>query len=169
MTLYEIDRAIQALLDEGFNYTIDEETGEVFFDDKSAELEQLTFERGAKLEAVALYIKNLDALAETIKAEEKALKERREAREKKAENLRKYLAQSMAAAGETGLETAKVRVAFHKSEAVIVDEEKLDKAFIKETIKTTYAPDKTAIKKAIKAGQQVTGAYIEERKKVQIQ
>ena len=93
MTLYEIDNAIQALLDEGFNYTVDEETGEVIFDDRSAELEQLQIDRA----------------------------------------------------------------------------EKLDKAFIKETIKTTYAPDKVAIKKAIKDGQEVTGAYIEERKAVQIQ
>lgn len=169
MTLYEIDNAIQALLDEGFNYTVDEETGEVIFDDRSAELEQLQIDRAEKLEAVALYIKNLEALAEDIKAEEKALKERREAREKKADNLRKYLGSSLMAANEEGFETAKVRVSFHKSSAVIVDEEKLDKAFIKETIKTTYAPDKTAIKKAINAGQTVTGAYIEKRKAVQIQ
>lgn len=169
MTLYDIDKAIQTLLDEGFNYTVDEETGEITFDDRSAELEQLQINRAEKLEAVALYIKNLDALAEDIKAEEKALKERREAREKKAENLRKYLGNSLTAANEEGFETAKVRVSFRKSQAVIVDEEKLDKAFIKETIKTTYAPDKTAIKKAIKEGQEVTGAYIEDRKAVQIQ
>ena len=169
MTLYEIDKAIEALLDEGFDYTVDEETGEVIFDDRSAELEQLQISRAEKLEAVALYIKNLDALAEDIKAEEKALKERREAREKKAENLRKYLGNSLTAANEAGFETAKVSVSFHKSQAVIVDEKKLDKAFIKETVKTTYAPDKIAIKKAIKAGQEVTGAYIEERKAVKIQ
>ena len=169
MNLYQIDRAIEELLDAGFNYTVDEETGEVTFDDRSAELEQLQIDRAEKLEAVALYIKSLDALAADIKAEEKALKERREAREKKAENLRQYLANSLTAANEAGFETAKVKVAFRKSEAVIVDEEKLDKAFIRETIKTTYAPDKTAIKKAIKAGQEVTGAYIEERKAVKIQ
>lgn len=169
MTLYEIDKAIRDLLDAGFNYTVDEETGEVIFDDRSAELEQLQIDRAVKLEAVALYIKNLDALAADIKAEETRLKERREAREKKAEKLRAYLAQSLTAANEGGFETAKVSVTFRKSTAVIVDEEKLDKAFIKETIKTTYAPDKTAIRNAIKAGQTVTGAYIEERKAVKIQ
>lgn len=169
MTLYEIDKAILTLLDEGFNYTVDEETGEVTFDDRSAELEQLQIDRAEKLEAVALYIKTLDALAEDIKAEEMALKKRREAREKKADNLRQYLGNSLTTANEEGFETAKVRVSFRKSQAVIVDEEKLDKAFIKETVKTTYAPDKTAIKKAIKEGQEVAGAYIEERKAVQIQ
>lgn len=167
MNLYQIDRAIEELLEASFNFTVDEETGEVTFEDRSAEIEELQIERAKKLEAVALYIKNLDALAEDIKAEEKALAERRKAKEKKAEYLRQYLGNSLTVANEPGFETAKVKVAFRKSEAVIVDEEKLDKAFIKETIKT--APDKTAIKKAIKAGQEVTGAYIEERKAVKIQ
>ena len=169
MTLYEIDRAIQDLLDEGFNYTIDEETGELIYDDRSAELEQLQMDRAAKLEAVALYIKNLDALAADIKAEEKALEERRKAREKKADNLRRYLGESLTAAQEGGFETGKVRVSFTKSSAVIVDEALLDKAFIKEKVETTYSPDKKAIRAAIKAGQEVAGAYIEESKAVKIQ
>ncbi len=169
MNLYQIDKAIEELLEKSFNFTVDEETGEVTFEDHSAEVEALQIERAKKLEAVALYIKNLDALTEDIKAEEKALAERRKAKEKKAEYLRQYLGNSLIAANEPGFETAKCKVAFRKSEAVIVDEEKLDKAFIKETIKTEYKPDKTAIKKAIKAGQEVTGAYIEERKAVKIQ
>lgn len=169
MNLYQIDKAIENLLNEGFNYTVDEETGEVTFDDRSAELEQLQIDRAEKLEAVALYIKNLEALAADIKAEEKALKDRREAREKKAEDLRQYLGNSLTAANEAGFETAKVRVSFSKSSAVVVDEEKLDKAFIREKITTEYSPDKKAIKAAIKAGETVTGAYIEERKKVKIQ
>lgn len=169
MTLYKIDRAIQDLLDAGFNYTIDEETGELIYDDRSAELEQLQMERAEKLEAVALYIKNLVALAADIKAEEDALEARRKAHEKKAENLRRYLGNSLTAAQEEGFETAKVQVSFTKSSAVIVDEDLLDKAFIKEKVKTEYSPDKTAIRKAIKAGQTVAGAYIEERKKVKIQ
>ena len=169
MTLYKIDRAIQDLLDAGFNYTIDEETGELIYDDRSAELEQLQMERAEKLEAVALYIKNLVALAADIKAEEDALEARRKTHEKKAENLRRYLGNSLTAAQEEGFETAKVQVSFTKSSAVIVDEDLLDKAFIKEKVKTEYSPDKTAIRKAIKAGQTVAGAYIEERKKVKIQ
>ena len=169
MPLYEIDSAILARLEEGFNYTVDEETGEVFFDDRTAALEQLQIDRAEKMEAVALYIKSLDALAADIKAEEDSLKERRKAREKKAESLRKYLGNSLTAAGEAGFETAKVRVSFQKSSAVIVDEALLDKAFIKEKVTTEYSPDKAAIRKAIKEGQTVAGAYIEERKAVKIQ
>jgi hypothetical protein len=169
LSLYQIDKAIQDLLDAGFNYTVDEETGELIYDDRSAELEQLQMDRASKLEAVALYIKNLVALAEDIKAEEKALEERRKAHEKKAENLRRYLGNSLTAAQEEGFETAKVQVSFSKSSAVIANMDLLDKAFIKESVKTEYSPDKKAIRAAIKAGQAVPGAYIEERKKVKIQ
>ena len=169
MNLYQIDRAIEELLEASFNFTVDEETGEVTFEDHSAEVEALQIERAKKLENVALYIKNLDDLIDDIKAEEKAMAERRKAKEKKVEYLRQYLGNSLITANEPGFETAKVKVSFSKSSAVIVDEEKLDKAFVKETIKTTYAPDKKAIKAAIKAGETVTGAYIEERKAVKIQ
>lgn len=169
LSLYKIDKAIQDLLDEGFNCTIDEETGELIYDDRSAELEQLQMDRAAKLEAVALYIKNLVALAKDIKAEEDALEERRKGHEKKAERLRGYLLNSLVAANEDGFETAKVQVSFQKSSAVIVDEALLDKAFLKEKVKYEYSPDKKAIRAAIKAGQTVAGAYIEDRKAVKIQ
>lgn len=163
MTLYEIDKAILDLLENGFNGTVDEETGEIIDDGKS--LEELQMERTEKIESIALYIKSLDSLAEDIKKEEDALKERRQKREAKAERLREYLAASMT---EDKFESARVAISFRKSKAVIVDEEKLDKAYFKETVTVKTAPDKTAIKKAIEAGETVTGAYIENRKKVQI-
>lgn len=168
MTLYEIDERIRKVLEQGFNGTVDEETGEVIEDIGAAELEKLQMTRAEKLEATALYIKSLDSLVADIKAEEEALKKRREEREAKAERLREYITASMLAAGETDFESGKVQLKVKKSEAVIVDEEKLDKTYMKETVKITTAPDKIAIKKAIKAGNTVTGAYIEERKKVQI-
>ena len=168
MTLYEIDKIIADILENGFSVKVDEETGEVLEDHTAQDLDALQMERTEKLENVALYIKNLESLAEAIKAEENALKARREAREARANKLREYLTSSMTAAGEAGLETGKVCISFTKSSAVIVDEEKLDKTYLKETVSVTYKPDKLAIKKAIKCGQQVAGAYIEERKKVQI-
>ena len=168
MTLYEIDERIRKVLEQGFNGTVDEETGEVIEDIGAAELEELQMTRSEKLEAIALYIKSLDSLASDIKAEEAALKKRREKREAKAERLREYITSSMLAAGENDFESGKVQIKVKKSEAVIVDEEKLDKTYMKETVKVTTAPDKIAIRNAIKAGETVTGAYIEERKKVQI-
>ena len=168
MTLYEIDDGIRRILENGFNGTVAEETGEII-EEGPQDLEQLQMERKQKLEAIALYIKNLEAITTAIKAEKEALTERIKDKEAKIERLKEYMTYSMTAAGEDGLETGKVAVSFRKSKAVIIDDEdKIDSAFIKETVKVTKSPDKTAIKKAIDAGQSVYGAHIEERKKVNI-
>lgn len=60
-TLYEIDADIVNC--------IDTETGEILDFDS---LDALNMERDAKIEGVALYVKQLQAEAEAIKAEEKA-------------------------------------------------------------------------------------------------
>ena len=58
-------------------------------------------------------------------------------------------------------------ISFRKSEQTIIDNAKLlPSEFVKE--KVTYAPDKTAIKNAIKAGQDVPGAHIETVNNIQI-
>ena len=72
MNLYQIDAEILKV--------IDFETGEVLDEDK---LEELQMSKNEKIENILLYIKNLNADAEIIKAEEKALAERRKAKENK--------------------------------------------------------------------------------------
>lgn len=168
MTLYDINSKIIEIIERGF--IVDEETGEVIdtAEEVNAKLEELEFDRTSKIENIALYIKNLEAQAISIKNEENALAERRKAKERRIEHLKSYLTSSMVAAGEDGIETSKVCISFRKSEPVIVDEEKLDKAFIKETVKVERKPDKVAIKKAIKAGVAVEGAYIEVKQNIQI-
>ena len=166
MTLYNIDNKILEIIERGF--IVDEETGEIIdaHEEVSAKLEELEFDRTAKIENIALYIKNMESLVVSLKAEEKALADRRRAREKRIENLKNYLASSMVAANENGIETSKVCISFRKSEAVVVNEEILDKQYLAE--KVTYSPDKTAIKKAIKEGIAVDGAYIETKYNLQL-
>lgn len=160
-SLYEIDQAVLSVLENGLVF--DEETGEVLFDEDN--FEQLEGERNAKLEAVALYVKSLDAEAAAMKAEETALKKRRETRERKAERLRTYVADSMTLFGDPKIETARVALSFRKSEAVeITDANALRPDFWK----YTAAVDKSAIKKAIKAGEVVEGAAIITRQNLQI-
>ena len=77
-TLYQLDEAIDAVISGGF--VVDEETGEVLFDCEN--LDALREQRNAKLEAVALYIKNLDAEAAAIRAEVAALAARQKAAER---------------------------------------------------------------------------------------
>lgn len=167
-SLYELDNGIMELLENGFNLAcVDPETGEID-EVKAAEyLETLQLDRTAKVENIAVYIKSLDSEAAAIKAEEKKLKERREAKERKAERLRDYLKASMLLQNESKFETARVALSFRSSKTVVVsDIEKLDKEYIKE--KVEYSADKTAIKKAIESGVIIDGAYIEEKQNLQI-
>ena len=162
-SLYEIDSNILAVLNGGF--VVDEETGEILFD--AGDLEALEAERGAKLESIACFIKNLDADAAALKAEEKALAERRQAKERKAQRLREYLAASMQQAEQTRFETARCALSFRKSESVeILDAEALPADLV--NIKQTIAPDKAAIKKLLKAGGVVEGAQLVERQNLQV-
>ena len=167
-TLYDIDSKIIEIIERGF--VVDEETGEVIdsVDEINSKLEELELERAFKIENIALYIKNLEALTTSLKNEENALAERRKAKERRIESLKNYLTNSMVSAGENGIETSKVCISFRKSEPVIADMDKLDKQYISETTTVTRKPDKIAIKKAIKAGLAVEGAYIEVKHNIQI-
>lgn len=112
MTLYEIDRGIEALVN-----AVDPETGEITVDNDA--LDALMMERDSKIENIACYIKNLTADAKAIKEEEAALSARRRAAEKKVERLKNYL--SYALQGEK-FQTAKCSVSFRRSTAVEVDD-----------------------------------------------
>lgn len=159
-SLYEIDGMVLTVLENGLIF--DEETGEILWDEDN--FAQLEMERNAKLEAVACYVKGLEAEAAAIRAEEKALASRRQVKESKAERLRDYLTRSMEMMGDTKLETARVALSFRKSEAVELDERLLsDEWFV-----AKYAPDKAGIKKALKAGIHVAGAELVERRNLQI-
>lgn len=166
MTLYNIDNKILEIIERGF--VVDEDTGEIIdsAEEVNARLEELELDRTAKIENIALYIKNMESLVVSLKAEEKALADRRRAREKRIENLKNYLTSSMVAANENGIETSKVCISFRKSESVVVNEEVLDRKYFNE--KVSYTPDKTAIKKALKDGATIDGAYIETKHNLQI-
>lgn len=166
--LYDLDQGILELLENGFNYEcVDEETGEIDKEAVFEYLEALSLERAVKIENIALYVKDLLADAQAIKAEETKLKKRREAKEKKAERLTEFVKESLLRCGDESFETPRCVLCFRTSKAVVVtDESKLDKRYVKETV--TYAVDKTAIKTAIDKGEEVAGAYIEERKNLQI-
>lgn len=162
-SLYQIDNAVLTVLEDGLVF--DEETGEILFDPDN--LDELEVERNAKLEAVALFVKSLEAEAAAMREEERKLAERRGRNERKAERLRKYISDSMQRFGDTKLETARVSLGFRRSESVeVVDQTALPIEFVK--VKMTETADKAAIKKALKEGQQVAGAQLVENKNLQI-
>ena len=152
MTLYEINAEILSC--------IDDETGEVIDENK---LNALLMERNAKIEGVGLWVKNLESTAKAIKAEEDVLKKRRETAERKTKALRTWLESVL---NGQRFETAKISLTFRKSTTTEVDTDKLSKEWCVEKI--TYTPDKTAIKKALLAGQKIEGACLAEHQNIQI-
>ena len=60
-SLYEIEKGIIELLENGFNAAcVDQETGEIDETRAAEYLEALQLERGEKVESIAIYIKSLD-------------------------------------------------------------------------------------------------------------
>lgn len=149
MIIYEIDREIEALLNEG----VDPETGELMFD--AEKLESLQMARDAKIENLALAVKNLTAEADAIKAEKNALAERQKAAEKAADRAKKYL--EFVLQGDS-FKTARVAVSYRSSQRLEVDEQFI--AWAKRRCKDllTYKepePNKAAIKEALKRNEKV--------------
>lgn len=152
MNLYEIDREI---LD-----CVDVETGEVF---NEAKFEELSLSRDAKIENICLWIKNLKAEAEALKAEKDSFAQRQKAAENKMESLKKYIAGYLEG---TPFESAKVKVSFRKSESLDIAEN----AVIPEEYLKYKEPDvdKVGLKAAIKKGMHFEGVSVIENQNIQI-
>lgn len=152
MKLYELDRTIETIIENGF--FIDEETGE-YFDEEA--LNQLQIDKAEKLENVLLMVKNYKAEAEAIKTEKDALAKRQAQAEKRAEWLLEYAKSSLN--GED-FKTARVAVAYRKSEKVEIEEwAKLPDEYL--TFKDPV-PKKTELKKALKSGTVIDGVKLVE-------
>lgn len=149
MTLYEINSAIENT----FYSLIDPETGEIIGD--TAALDELQIQRDEKVENIALFIKNLKAEAEAIKAEEKKLADRRRTCENRVSWLNKYLANSLQ--GEK-FKTARVSVSWRKTQSVDVpDVWKLPEDYRRYK---DPEPDKARIKEDLKKGIEIEGAEL---------
>ena len=159
-TLYEINNAILECCDM--------ETGEILDCER---LEQLQLEKEQKIEGVALYIKNLDAEAAALKAEEAALVERRKAKESKAKRLREYLTDAL---NGQKFETARVRLSFRASTAVEISDELalltwLEKNYQDHCIKYKMPEiNKSEVGKLLKEGVKMPGAVLAERNNLQM-
>lgn len=159
MKLYEISDAIRAALD---HIEIDEETGEILSADA---LHAVEAEASDKIEATALYLRELDAEAKAAKEEADRMIARVKSMQKRSDYLKSMLLDALHATGK--VKTARVTVSIRTTKAVeIAEGADLPEAYT--TVKTTVSPNKTAIKDALSAGIEVPGCHIEERESVQI-
>lgn len=156
--LFDINEDIRQALEE---LEVDEDGVVV-----SGDLERISalkLEREEKLEAVALYWKELNIEAEALKKESEVLLERARIALKQADGLKMYLLSNLN--GEP-FKTSRTAITYRKSEAVIIDEELLPKKYFVKKI--TEAPDKKKIKELLKEGKTIKGAELETRSNIQI-
>ena len=154
MTLYEIDQEIMDL--------IDDETGEII-DSNIGTFESLVMERNNKIENVALWIKNLRADAEAYKVEAQAFVDRKKTAERKIETLTRLL--EITLRGQK-FKTDRVQISYRKSNSVQIDKDaKLPDEYLRFK---EPEPDKTALKKALKDGIKIEGAWLEEKLNMQV-
>ena len=159
--LYEIDQAILEC--------VDLETGEILDSDR---LTALQMERERKLEGVALWVKDLNAEAEAVKAEADKLTSRKKALDNKIASIKNWLLWALD--GEK-LKTARCNVyQTHSQRVAVANEPELIKF-----LQTLEDPEKflrfkepelkkDEIKKALKDGTIIPGAELETTESVVI-
>lgn len=132
-------------------------------------LEGLSGELEAKAQSVGFMVRSIEADAAAMKEWAKASTERAKAAEARAEALRDYLQRCMEATGIEKIEGPGIALSFRKASAVIVNEPGLIPAeYMRTPEPPPAAPDKKAIADAIKAGKEVPGAHVEQRKTLQV-
>lgn len=125
-------------------------------------LEGLSGELEVKATNVAMFARNLESTAAAIKEAEAAMAARRKALEKRADGLRAYLLVSMQRCGISKIDSPHFALAIKNNPAsVLIDEPALiPPTYMRQPDPPPPAPDKAAIKDAIKAGQDVPGARL---------
>lgn len=161
MTLYEINSALQAAVDD----CIDPETGEILDESLLDAIDDLQMARDEKIENVCLYIKNLRSDADQLKAEKQAFAKRQAAAEAKADRLTKYLQDALAGEKWKAAD-GKAAISYRKTTSVSIHD--LTQIPAEFTRTPDPVPDKSAIKAAIQSGQDVPGAEIVTGQSIQI-
>ena len=148
--LYDIDAAILAC--------VDLETGEII---DAEQLQALQLEREQKIENVALWYKNLLSDAAQYKAEKDAFAERERAARAKADRLKAYLQDALQ--GDK-YKSTRVSISYRTTPRVVVDDVlNLPPRYVRFA---DPEPNKTEIMAAIKAGEEVNGARLENNQSI---
>lgn len=166
-SIYNISNDLKKIYEDLDNGNgIDLETGEI----KPEIMQQLSISRN-ELETKAVdygyVIKAFDDEIDIIDREIERLEERKAYVKKNKERMKTIVGSAMEEFGINKIKSETLQLSFRKSESVdIFDESLVDEKFKK--VKTEISLDKTAIKNAIKNGEDVQGAKIVEKNNLQI-
>lgn len=159
MKLYEIAPALRFALDD---IEVDPETGEILNADA---LHAVEAQAAEKVEATALYLRELDAEAKAAKEEADRMLARVKSMQKRSDYLKAMLLDALHATGK--VKTGRVTVSIRTTQVVEIEEgANLPEAYT--TVKTTVNPNKVAIKQALLDGVEVPGCSLEARESVSI-
>lgn len=132
-------------------------------------LESLGGELQIKAQNVALFVRGLEAEASAVKQWAKDAADRAKAMESRAERVREYMASHLEACGIEKIEGPGISIGWRKSSAVVIDcPDLIPVQFTRQKPPPPLEADKAAIAAAIKAGIEVPGAHIEQRRSLSI-
>ena len=165
MSLYSLTDECRNLYD-ALMASADEETGEVDISLVNALAErQEAWED--KAVAVACVYRALDEDAARVGREIERLTAMKKRLERERDRVKEGLSAAFTALGVEKVKGMYADISFRASEQTIIDNaDAVPEEYM--TVKTTYTPNKTAIREAIKAGKEVPGAHLEQRKNIQI-
>lgn len=165
MSLYSLTDECRSLYD-ALMASVDEETGEVDISLVNALAErQEAWED--KAVAVACVYRSLDEDAARVGREIERLTAMKKRLERERDRVKEGLSAAFTALGVEKVKGMYADISFRASEQTIIDNaDAVPEEYM--TVKTTYTPNKTAIREAIKAGKEVPGAHLEQRKNIQI-
>lgn len=165
MSLYSLTDECRNLYD-ALMASVDEETGEVDISLVNALAErQEAWED--KAVAVACVYRSLDEDAARVGREIERLTAMKKRLERERDRVKEGLSAAFTALGVEKVKGMYADISFRASEQTVIDNaDAVPEEYM--TVKTTYTPNKTAIKEAIKAGKEVPGAHLEQKKNIQI-
>lgn len=171
MSLYQIDKNLKELLENGF--VIDDETGEILFE--TEDLEKLEMSVENKINNIIGYIKDTKIQAENYEKVSKDYQKRSDIKKKKVERLEKYLSDYLQANDMTDKrEYTNGMTSFRKSKKVkITSDIDLENYLLgnkehKKYLKTKYSFDNAGLKKELLGGNSIPFCEIEENNTLQI-
>jgi hypothetical protein len=161
--LYEIAVAFRADADKLADLDLDDQTLQDTLEAMSGELE-------VKCQQTAFVVRNLEATAAAIKEAEAKMCERRKALEARAARVKDWLLSNMVVAGVRTIDCPHFRLAVRENPpAVEVYEPGLiPQEFFRQPEPPPPAIDKTAIKEALKAGQDVPGCRLTRGQRLEV-
>lgn len=133
-------------------------------------LESLQGDMEVKATNVAMFVRNLDSLAEQIKQAEAQMAARRKAIEGRADAVREYLLSNMVRTGISKIESPyfKISVKQNPASVVINDETQIPAKYMRQPPIPSPVPDKKEIKAALEFGENIKGCELQRTVRLEI-